>query len=179
VLASAQVDLSTVALVVVQVARHAATLARVRAARVLANAQVAPSTAALVSAAVALRVDRLANARAALSAQVRLAASEVMSAAVVPALLSQVRGADVRIGRAVVSGVLVLHRTQHQTRAVLHAGISRIAKAAQAAMHDAVQARVVRVGLRDPVAAELVKIAAREALIADPERHVTTNSALT
>jgi len=33
--------------------------------------------------------------------------------------------------------------------------------------------------MRDPVAAEPVKIAVREVLIADPERHVTTNSALT
>jgi hypothetical protein len=112
-----------------------------------------------------------------------LAANEVMSVEVVPAVLTLGRGADVPIVRVALRGARgSLPRIQQQARAVRHAAISRIAtsaRAAKVAMHEAVSAEVARDSMRDGVPAEPVRIVVREALIATAMRHAMTNSALT
>jgi hypothetical protein len=184
VMANAQVALSTEALVSVRVGLAAPALASAEDAQALASVLVDQSTAAPVSAPVVLGAEVPVNAQVvALSAQVRLAANEVISLEVVPVVLTLGRGTDVPNARVALRGPRVsVPRIQLQARADRHAAISRIAtlaRAAKVAMHDAVPAEVARDSMRDAVPAEPVRIVVREALIAEAMRHAMTNSALT
>jgi hypothetical protein len=112
-----------------------------------------------------------------------LAANEVMSVEVVPAVLTLARGADVPIARVALRGARgSVLRIQQQARAVPHAAITTIAKSARVAkvpMHGAAPAEVASDRMRDAVLAELTRIVVREALIAEEMRDAMTNSALT
>jgi hypothetical protein len=103
-----------------------------------------------------------------------LAANEVMSVEVVPAVLTLGRGADVPIVRVALRGARgSLPRIQQQARAVRHAAISWIAtsaRAAKVAMHEAVPAEVARDSMRDGVPAEVARDSMRDAVPAEVAR---------
>jgi len=168
----------------VRVGLAAPALASAQDAEALASVLVDLSTAAPASAPVVLGAEVLVNAQVvALSAQVRLAANEVISLEVVPVVLTLGRRADAPNARVALRGARVsVPRIQLQARAGRHAAISRIAtsaRAAKVAMHDADRAKVARDSMRDAVPGEPVRIVVREALIAEAMRHAMTNSALT